>query len=208
MGYYTEAANIYKDEYNVIREQTDDIKYSDGLRIVTKPAIVIIDNENIRFNFKDYDLCYFDKMLATQKDEYLGTENLYKIELENSAAKSPYSKIKIMIDYGDDKKETLFKPLNRTNSNDLDDWAHVDHFYNFNDKKYYEGTHYITFIIKNIEGLTDKIIIPFTVLNTLAANYNVRMDLISANLTNDNNVAFVFNVVGDNQIVFASLKKK
>ena len=208
MGYYTEAANIYKNEYNVIKEEDDVIEYSDVMRIITKPAIVIINNENIQFNFDSYNLHYFDKKLATQKGEYLSSEDSRKIELEGSDIKSPYTKIKIKIDYGDGKKEILSKPLNYTNFSKLNDWACTEHFYNFNDKKYYEGTHYITFIIKNIEGLTDKIIIPFTVLNTQAVNYNVKMDLISANLTNDNNVSFVFNIVGDNQIVFASLKKK
>lgn len=210
MGYYIEATNIYSNEYDVMRESDDTIEYIDGIRVVTKPAIVIINGEAIKFNFNNYTLYYYDKMLATESKDYLSTQDNKKIETEKSGVKSPYDKIKIKINYGDGDTETLIKPLTHKKymlTGD-DDWSSVEHFYNFNDEKYFNGIRYITFNIKNLEGLEDKIIIPFTILTSVAANYNIKMDLISANLTNDNNVSFVFNIVGDNQIVFATDKKK
>lgn len=210
MGYYTEATNIYSNEYIVMRESDDTIEYIDGIRVVTKPAIVIINGEAIKFNFNNYTLYYYNKMLATESKDYLSTQDNKKIETEKSGVKSPYDKIKIKINYGDGATETLIKPLTHkkymlTGDND---WSSVEHFYNFNDEKYFNGIQYIIFNIKNLEGLEDKIIIPFTILTSVAANYNIKMDLISANLTNDNDVSFVFNIVGDNQIVFATDKKK
>lgn len=209
MGYYIESTNIYSDEYNIVREYNDVIEYIDGIRVVTKPAVVIINNENIKFNFDDYILYYYDKMLIAQNSKYLSTQDDKKIKVGNADFKSPYDKIKIKIDYGDGNKETLIKPL--THSKYIltgdNNWSNVTHFYSFNDKKYFEGTQYITFIIKNIEGIVDKVIIPFTILTSNAANYNIKMDLVSANLTNDNNVSFVFNILGDNQLVFATNKK-
>ena len=210
MGYYTETINTYSNEYNVIREQNDIIEYIDGIRIVTKPAIVIINSENIKFNFDDYALYYYDKVLVSQSNDCFTTKDNKKIETEKSGLKSPYEKIKIKIDYGDGCKETLTKPLTHKKfilTGD-DNWSNTEHFYNFNDEKYFNGIHYIIFTIKNLEGIKDKVIIPFTILNSIAANYNIKMDLVSANLTNDNNVSFVFNIPGDNQIVFASNKKK
>ena len=208
MGYYTEADNVYSDTYNVVRKDTDIIEYVDNTRIIHKPSIIIINNENIIFNFNNYNLYYNEMLLATEALEYLRAENLSKLEIEKSNKKSPYGKIKIEIDYGDGNNETLNKPLTYKSEKMFDAWTITEHFYNFTDKKYFENVNYITFIIKNIEGIKDKIIIPFIILNSDAINYNVKMDLISANLTNDNRTSFVFNIINDNQLIFATDKKK
>ena len=211
MGYYIEGTDIYSDEYAVIRENTDIIEYDSKLRIITKPEIIIINNEKITFNFKNYKLSYYTMALASQEDKLFETEEKEKriIETENTETLSPYEKIKIKINFGDGVKQTLNKPLTHKNYILKKDeiWDSTEHFYSFEDEKYYNGQQNIIIEIKNIEGITDKIIIPFTVLNTTASEYNVKMDLISANLTNDNNVSFVFNILNDNQLVFATNKQ-
>ena len=208
MGYYTETDNVYSDTCNIFREDTDVVEYVDGTRIIHKPAIIIINNENIIFNFDNYNLYYSEMLLATEVPEYLRAEDLSKLEIEKSNKKSPYGKIKIEIDYGDGSNEVLNKPLIYKFEETSNTWSSTEHFYNFTDKKYFENINYITFIIKNIEGIKDKVIIPFTILTSAAVTYNVKMDLISANLTNDNNTSFVFNMVNNNQLVFAIDKKK
>lgn len=211
MGYYIEGTDIYSDEYAVIRENTDIIEYDSKLRIITKPEIIIINNEKITFNFENYKLSYYTMALASQVNKLFETEEKQKriIETENTETLSPYEKIKIKINFGDGVKQTLSKPLTYKNYILKKDeiWDSTEHFYSFEDEKYYNGQQNIIIEIKNIEGITDKIIIPFTVLNTVASEYNVKMDLISANLTNDNNVSFVFNILNDNQLVFASNKQ-
>ena len=211
MGYYIEGTDIYSDEYAVIREITDIIEYDSKLRIITKPEIIIINNEKITFNFKNYKLSYYTMALASQEDKLFETEEKEKriIETENTETLSPYEKIKIKINFGDGVKQTLNKPLTHKNYILKKDeiWDSTEHFYSFEDEKYYNDKQHIVIEIKNIEGITDKIIIPFTVLNTVASEYNVKMDLISANLTNDNDVSFVFNILNDNQLVFASNKQ-
>lgn len=211
MGYYIEDTDIYSDEYMVIRESTDIIEYDSKLRIITKPEIIIINNEKITFNFENYKLSYYNAALTTQNGELLETlgEEKNVIKLENSESLSPYEKIKIKINFGDNNKEILSKSLTHKNYilKKNEKWDSVEHFYSFDDEEYYNGKQYIIIEIKNIEGITDKIIIPFTVLNTVASEYNVKMDLVSANLTNDNDVSFVFNILNDNQLVFASNKE-
>lgn len=211
MGYYIEGTDIYSDEYMVIRESTDIIEYDSKLRIITKPEIIIINNEKITFNFENYKLSYYTMALASQVNKLFETEEKEKriIETENTEALSPYEKIKIKINFGDGLKQTLDKPLTYKNYILKKDeiWDSTEHFYSFEDEKYYNGKQHIVIEIKNIEGITDKIIIPFTVLNTVASEYNVKMDLVSANLTNDNDVSFVFNILNDNQLVFATNKQ-
>jgi hypothetical protein len=211
MGYYIEDTDIYSDEYMVIRESTDIIEYGSKLRIITKPEIIIINNEKITFNFENYKLSYYTMALASQVNKLFETEEKEKriIETENTETLSPYEKIKIKINFGDGLKQTLDKPLTHKNYILKKDeiWDSTEHFYSFEDEKYYNSKQHIIIEIKNIEGIMDKIIIPFTVLNTVASEYNVKMDLISANLTNDNNISFVFNILNDNQLVFASNKQ-
>lgn len=211
MGYYIEGNDIYSNEYIVIRESTDIVEYDSKLRIIYKPEIIIINNEKITFNFENYKLSYYNAALTTQNGELLETlgEEKNVIKLENSESLSPYEKIKIKINFGDDNKEILSKSLTHKNYilKKNEKWDSIEHFYSFNGEKYYNGKQYIVIEIKNIEGITDKIIIPFTVLNTVASEYNVKMDLVSANLTNDNDVSFVFNILNDNQLVFATNKQ-
>lgn len=211
MGYYIEGNDIYSNEYIVIRESTDIVEYDSKLRIIYKPEIIIINNEKITFNFENYKLSYYNAALTTQNGELLETlgEEKNVIKLENSESLSPYEKIKIKINFGDDNKKILSKSLTHKNYilKKNEKWDSIEHFYSFNDEKYYNGKQYIVIEIKNIEGITDKIIIPFTVLNTVASEYNVKMDLVSANLTNDNDVSFVFNILNDNQLVFATNKQ-
>lgn len=210
MGYYTETDNIYGEEYYIIRENEDKISYISKIRIVEKPQIVIINNEDITFNLKNYVLNYYESIISSQKEEGLKVEksNEYII-VEKSEKPSPYEKIKIKIDFGDGHKANLVKPLTHKELilNGSSDWSIIKHHYSFNDKKYFEKINYIVIEVKNIEGLIDKIVIPFTILSSLAADYNLKMDLLSANLTNDNNISFVFNILNNNQIVFASNKE-
>lgn len=211
MGYYIEGIGIYSDEYTVIRENTDNVEYDSKLRIITKPEIIIINNEKITFNFENYKLSYYTIGLKAQTDELFETEEDEKriIEVENAESLSPYEKIKIKINFGDGNNKTISKPLTHKNyilKKDTN-WDSVEHFYSFEEEKYYNGQQYIIIVIKNIEGITDKIIIPFKVFNTAVSEYNIKMDLISANLTNDNNISFIFNVGNENQLVFASIKE-
>jgi hypothetical protein len=210
MGYYKETDNVYADEYNVIRDNNEIISYSAGIRIITKPTIVLINNESLKFNFEKYILTYYTKALADENINIISNEIKNKaISVENAEKISPYDKIKIKIDFGDGNKEVLSKPLTHKEyilyGNDT--WYSTTHFYSFNDKKYFENINYITAEIRNIEGIVDKVVIPFIVLNSSAADYNVKLDLISANLTNSNDISFVFNILNDNQIVFATNKE-
>lgn len=210
MGYYKESDNVYAEEYNVIREVSDKISYISEIRVIEKPQIIIINNEDITFNLEKYVLTYYKSIISSQKEEGLKAENTddYVI-VEKSEKVSPYEKIKIKIDFGDGNKKTLIKPLTHKEFilNGTSNWASVKHHYSFNDKKYFDSIQYIIIEIKNIEGIVDKIIIPFTILSSLAADYDLKMDLLSANLTNDNNVSFIFNILNNNQIVFTTNKE-
>lgn len=115
---------------------------------------------------------------------------------------SQYDKIKIKIDFGDGKKNLLIKPLNSRGGT----WDIIEHFYSIDDKETIETGNKITIEIKNIEGLTDNIVIPFEILKSESTSYNVALELLNANLTNDNKISFIFNNIQDNQVILASTK--
>ena len=186
MGYYVDKTNFYSEIYNVVREDNDIIDYSANGRIITKNKIIIINNELITFNLEKYDLYY----------------------IEQDEKKSPYGKIKIKVDFGDGQNNLSVKPLSHKNFilGNTTSWCTIEHFYSFKEKEYFEKEGKIIFEIKNIEGLCDTIIIPFELINSSVNSYNAKLDLMSANLTNDNNISFVFNNVQDNQLIFASIK--
>lgn len=143
--------------------------------ITEMPAIVITNNENITFDFSSY---------------YIKNED---------DTKNPYEKIKIKIDYGDGNKETLIKPL--TNKGKI--WDKIKHHYNFTDPEIFNNGGNIVIEIKNIEGITDKITIPFEILESTSTSYNVALELLNANLTNDSRISFILNNLQDNQIILA-----
>ena len=79
MGYYTETDNVYTEEYNVVRDNNESISYFSGVRVITKPAIILINNENLKFNFEKYILTYYTKALS---DENI---NIISNEIKNKA---------------------------------------------------------------------------------------------------------------------------
>lgn len=209
MGYYVDKTNFYSEIYNVVREDNDIIDYSTNGRIITKNKIIIINNESITFNLEKYDLYYITKHIIKEEiDKKISSEKINPFIIEQSGKKSPYDKIKIKVDFGDGQHDLLVKPLSHKNFilGNKTSWCTIEHFYSFKEKEYFEKGGKIIFEIKNIEGLCDIIIIPFELINSSVNNYNAKLDLMSANLTNDNNISFVFNNVQDNQLIFASTK--
>ena len=215
MGYYKETDNVYSQEYYVIQEETDKVSYPNNIRLIEKTPIVIINNESINFNLKNYILYNYDYNISEEniieteimerdliKEET--TKTFIKPEIANR--QSNYSKIRIKIDFGDDSSIISNKPLTYKGK---DSWDIINHHYSFSDKKFFEKNFNgkIIITINNIENLKDIIIIPFKIEKLSAATRGIKMDLISANLTNDNNISFTFNILNDNQIVFATNKE-
>jgi hypothetical protein len=216
MSYYIEGVNVYEEDYYVIRENSDIITYSDNVRYIRKTPIVIINNEDITFNFKNYILYNYDYSIIEElKRSETGIERVFSkeksentsIKTEKSSFESKYSKIKIKIDFGDNTNKTLIKSLTPSGKNS---WDIITHHYNFTDKKYFDKEEkYIGEIrisINNVENLKDIVIIPFTIGKASSTIEGLKMNLLSANLTNDNKISFTFNVLNDNQIVFANTK--
>lgn len=229
MGYYKESDNVYEEDYYVVNDSNDIISYVNGYRRILKNPIVIFNNENINFNFENYILYEYNYVISTEnniKDNEKKVElekNDGLLEKEGSIKKSPYPQIKIKIEFGDDTSEILDKPLTYKNK---ETWNQVTHHYEFKDEKFFEETNEkdsldkdieaifgksykskIIITINNVINIKDTIVIPFDIEKSSSSINGRKMDLISANLTNNNNISFTFNIVNDKQIVFATNKK-
>lgn len=229
MGYYKESKNVYEEDYYVVREDDDIISYVNNSRQILKTPIIIFNNESINFNFKNYRL--FDYKWIIKEEEnaneqgnlFISENNIELIETEGALKMSPFQQIKIKIDYGDNKSEILNKPLVYRGENQ---WDAISHHYEISDTHFFDekepddidniiektfGKKYISKILitlSNILNLKDTIIIPFDIENLSSAANGIKMELLSANLTNDNNISFAFNIINDKQVVFASNKEK
>ena len=229
MGYYKESNNVYEENYYVTNDNEDIVFYMDGHRQIIKSPIVIFNNENIKFNFQNYALRDYEYVISAE--DTLADKNK-KVQLEESkkllkqeglARKCEHQQIRIKIEFGDDQTVILNKPLTYK---EIEAWDKIDHHYEFKDKKFFEdngerdaidlqiesifGKRYVGKIVitlNNILNTRDVVIIPFNIEKSSSSINGKKMELISANLTNDNNVAFTFNIVNDKQIVFASKKK-
>lgn len=57
--------------------------------------------------------------------------------------------------------------------------------------------------IYNLYGFEDVIKIPFTVFQTSSQHQGIELKLVTANISNDKRVSYIFNNITENQLILA-----
>lgn len=183
-------------------ESTNDLTfYPDG--------IIIINNETIELDFTDFIQTRVMNNILTERATALLTERNTNALLESSGFDVKDCLFKITINYKDGSSDVL----TRSSMNDNNDtsWLCVKHKFNFTDEKYFNldpndvsNWPTIDITLHNLYGFKDNIKVPFSLKKSSYNQSNIRLKLISANIRNDNKVAYTFLDLNSNQIILTS----
>lgn len=197
MGYY------YNDKYSSILDFNND----KGKDYLYQKGIILINNENTIFDFSNYT--QNREMNAIIKENKpnpnVFTEKETNLLVENSGLAIKDCLFKIIIDYKDGTIESLNKPDNNST-----DWLKTTHKFSFTGDEYYNLSSNVStwptidITLYNLYGFKDEISIPFKLKKASFNQSNTKLKLISANIRNDNKIAYTFLDENTNQIILTT----
>jgi hypothetical protein len=197
MGYY------YNDKYSSIL----DFNNSEDKDYLYQKGIILINNENTVFDFSNYT--QHREMNAIIKENIpnrnVFTEKETNLLVENSGLAIKDCLFKIIIDYKDGTIESLNKPDNNST-----DWLKTTHKFSFTGDEYYNLSSDVStwptidISLYNLYGFKDEISIPFKLKKASFNQSNTKLKLISANIRNDNKIAYTFLDENTNQIILTT----
>jgi hypothetical protein len=197
MGYY------YNDKYSSIL----DFNNSEDKDYLYQKGIILINNENTVFDFSNYT--QNREMNAIIKENIpnrnVFTEKETNLLVENSGLAIKDCLFKIIIDYKDGTIESLNKPDNNST-----DWLKTTHKFSFTGDEYYNLSSDVStwptidISLYNLYGFKDEISIPFKLKKASFNQSNTKLNLISANIRNDNKIAYTFLDENTNQIILTT----
>lgn len=185
MGYYHN--NIYSDKiYIYNNNNVNNIK--------------IVNNESISFHFSNF-IVHSPVFFLSDEEEnnFISEDELYNIESETSNVGDDIYKNKIIIDYGDGTIEKLYNFDKVPES--------VEHLFSFQDEADFNSTKQINIKIYTVFNSFEEIIINYTIEKQSLQQYGFDLKILSANITNNKEIAYSFNNTSKNEIFFASTKK-
>lgn len=186
MGYYYE--NTYYDEIQICNnnDNVDDIK--------------IVNNESISFHFSKF-IVHSPVFFLSDEEEnnFISEDKNYYIEAETSNVGDDIYKNKIVIDYGDGTTEKLYNFDKAPET--------VDHLFSFQNETDFNTDKQIIIKIYTVFNSVEKVIINYTVAKQSLQQYGFDLKILSANITNNKEIAYSFNNTSKNEIFFASTKK-
>ena len=133
------------------------------------------------------------------------TERQTNLLVENSGLEVKDCLFKIIIDYKDGTIESLNKPDNNST-----DWLKTTHKFSFMGDEYYNLSSDVStwptidISLYNLYGFKDEISIPFKLKKASFNQSNTKLKLISANIRNDNKIAYTFLDENTNQIILTT----
>lgn len=154
-------------------------------------VISITNNENF-----DFDLSSYTPTFNEEEQKIFDNSQLF-----DNKSQTIY---KIMIDFKDGSKQTISKPFKSLTTNN--DWLKFSHIFKFKDEKFFNAGFTDELEIKIYNLIKDEpelLKISFTV----ETGGNAEIDLISANLTNDKKISYVFKTKDKNQIILGKYDK-
>jgi hypothetical protein len=206
MGYY------YKDKYSSLLSFDN----NEGKTTSFYPeGIIIINNEEMDLDFADYvQTQVVNNILEeahTEEDEnnpkVVLTERNTNMLLEAAGFDVKDCLFKVVINYKDGTTDTLTRPSMASDKS----WLRTKHKFNFSNENYFNldpekiyewPTLDIT--LYNLYGFSSTIKVPFSLKKSSYNQTGIRLKLISANIRNDNKVAYTFLDLNTNQIILTS----
>lgn len=196
---------------------TIDLAYSDIYQNVDKNGnklgIEIVNNEETTFTAKDFlqsnneiNLIELEKT----KDFIEKERNTLRFRTEKDGIRVEDCLYKIFIDYQDGHTDTFTRPILGKDR----EWLTFTHRFRFRDNKFVKekdtdkapGT--IKVKLYNLYGFTNDIEIPFSIRQTSMQEQGIELNLVNANIDNNKNISYIFNNIGENQLLLARNKNK
>ena len=163
---------------------------------ITFDGDINIVSESFDTNF--YKTALYENIIIVNNESLTFDLSAYQIQREGVTLSSP---IRIIVSFGDSITKKFVKPLKSTSDNN---WNIISHKYNIIDPSYFTKNNEITITLINLEGYADILKLPFTLLQSSGASYGTDFELISANITNEKKISYVFNNKVNSQIIFVS----
>lgn len=178
-------------------------KYSDKIYIYNNnnvDNIKIVNNESVSFHFSNF-IVHSPVFFLSDEEEnnFISEDRTYNIESETSNVGDDIYKNKIIIDYGDGTTEKLYNFDKAPET--------VEHLFSFQDETDFNTNKQIIIKIYTVFNSFEEVIINYTVDKQSLQQYGFDLKILSANITNNKEIAYSFNNTSKNEIFFASTKK-
>lgn len=198
MGYY------YNDKYSTILDFDNTKKVNNFYQ----NGIILVNNEDTIFDFSNYIQDIAINNILKEDNPDILTERTTNLLMESAGIAVKDCLFKISINYKDGKIDVLNKP-----SNNSRDWLKVNHKFAFTTEKYFNldpgKVHEwptIDITLYNLYGFSESIAVPFSLRKSSFNQSNTKLKLISANIRNDNKIAYTFLDENTNQLILTTSK--
>lgn len=199
--YYTTINLAYPDTYQNVDENGN------------KLGIEIVNNEETTFTAEDvlHSNVEVNLIELEKTNDFIEKErNTVKFRTEKNGIPVEDCLYKIFIDYQDGYTDTFTRPIKGNDSS----WLTFKHRFRFRDNKFVKNNDNdkapgaIKVKLYNLYGFTTDIEIPFSIRQTSMQEQGIELKLVAANLDNNKNISYIFNNIGENQLLLARNKNK